>query len=669
MPGFRLRLRGGRKARFYTGKAARRIVGYRDPQLPGSTLHLIQLVDGSNVPTWNEFQAGIYSPFAIETIATTYDGAFAVSNPVAACLIADRPIFYNGQGVRDSVLGSKPPFSSYYQGVVRYYGLDCYCPTAPFFVPTVSWSGGPGNNAVQYKVTIYAGLYNQDTEHYSNGLLVGSVSAQSGSGTISVDGLNLLKYVSHTNAESLGLKYVFYATVDRLGSETGVPYLILNATLDGPYTVNVTSTSASLSISSETINGWVLDQTKEMPVKNYPPRPMRSICYVNGRLYGALLMAGSGGNLDFTYVPAFKDLAAVVYSLAPGDIQRNNSIGDPLQCWPTLNIAYTPSADAPVVTVPAQDSVRVLVITPSSTFLLQEIADGIHEWITVSRLNGCGSAASVVTTQYGICWVSQRGHLVMLPSNSLQLVDLSAAYRSLITSAVTAADYICDENNLIDRYQVWLADGTSVIHDFALSGDGSQFGEGYNATNYPGISAAATVLDQNAVQHHIIASATAIYTHEAQFEDGLIPTTDQTYTNSTTVTTAEINGEYRSNWTAEGDLDNRKQLNSIDIIGDVEPGNWVAATFLEWYSDFEQVGSGNVRAMANFRTPQTLRNYWRFKPSENPSLWYKFVVKMAGHHADAATYPLIATEGDLSQNFYGWVLEMLKTYSSTVNRP
>lgn len=666
MPGWTLRLRSGRKARYYLGGQARKIQPYRDPALPGSTLHLIQLVE-AGVVTWNQFTAEDnqyqYQPFAIETIETIYDGGFALTKPAAICLIADRPVFYNGMGVRS--VNSVPALSSYYNGVARYYGLDAFCPTG--LKPTVAFAAGVGDNTVLTGVSVWVGLWNSSTNHFSNAVLAGSISTTGTAGTITVSDLSLLSTAHHGGTEQSELKYVFYATVD--GGQ--VPYLILNVALDAPHSVGISSTSASLSISSSTDNGWVLDLTKEAPYKNFPPRPMRSICHVNRRLYGSLLMSGSGGNLDFTYIPTYKELAGVVWSAASEDIERWNSVGDPLQCWPLLNIAYTPSADVPIIVMPAQDSVRVLVITPTSTFLLEEVANGIHRYLTVSGIFGIGEAASAVSTSHGICWVTQANHIVMLPPNSLELVNLSRDYKSLITGTVTAADYLFDPDNLIDRYQIWMNDGTSVIHDFALASDGN-YGEGYDATGYANITAAGTVLDATNKRHHLIAS-TGLYTHEAQPEDGRIPTTDETYTDPDTVAATEINGEYRANWTAEGDSDIRKDLSWLDVLGDVEPSTVLSdacPVSVEWYADFEEVVAGNKRTMAGLRIPQTSRSYWRFKPHQSHKFWYKFVLKLAGHSADDAEfskYPLVATDGDNANNFYGHILELRKLYAAMVN--
>src|SRR5690349_12855813 len=100
MPGYWLRTAGGRKARYNIPSAvsSQRILPFRDPHLPGSSQHLIQVNFGSGVVDWLWFSATsfITNPTPAEVIATANDGAFAASNPAAGCALADRPLIYNG---------------------------------------------------------------------------------------------------------------------------------------------------------------------------------------------------------------------------------------------------------------------------------------------------------------------------------------------------------------------------------------------------------------------------------------------------------------------------------------------------------------------------------------------------------------------------------------------
>ncbi|HXI85276.1 MAG TPA: hypothetical protein VNL17_14440 [Verrucomicrobiae bacterium] len=670
MPGYYLRLRGGRKARYNIPSATSvlRIVPYRDPHFFGWSYHPMQ-VNLSGTVKWVPFQIATYQPDPfniIEVITGTYDGNFSLTNPAAACILADRPLLYNGLGVL-SGSGSQPAFSTYYSSVTRYYGLDAYAPGG--VAPSVAFAAGAGNNTVATSVDIYVGLYSSQTGHYSNGVKCGTITTTGATGTITVSNLARIVPSYHNATEQSELFYVFYATVD--GGT--VPYLILNSGLTGPFTVAISSGSASLSIASGTTNGWVLDLTKEMPFQNYPPRPMQSVCYVNGRVYGCLLAGGSGTRSDFSYVPATKDLAAVVWSQAASDSARQNVVGDPNQCWPLTNIAYTPSADAPIAVIPAQDNVRVLVLTPSSCFLLQEVADGIHEYITISRNFGCKSAASVISTPYGICWVTQHNEIVMLPPYSIQLQYLSRGYQSLITGNVKCADWIFDPVEQIDRYQIWMDNGVSVIHDFAL-GDGQSpgSGEAYSATQ-PVFTCAATVLDGNGTRYFLVCTG-GVYTHETQPDTGVIPTTDQTFTTGQSFTTADINGEYDRNWGNFGDTTRRKELPFMSLTGDAGASTQlgVSPVAVEWYGDFQQVTGANKQTTTIQKGSQstTDQNYL-VKFAGFNKLWFKLVFKLSGHSSDDASFANFITpsqQGDLAKNFYGAIHEASFTLSDTVNR-
>lgn len=669
MPGFWLRTAGGRKARYNIPSAVSslRIIPFRDPHFPGSTQHLIQINYGSGTVQWRWFSAltFITDPFAAETIATTNDAAFAATNPAAGCAMADRPLVYNGLGTIGAG-GSTPPFSTYFN-ITRYYGLHPYVTGGNV---TVGFAAGAGFNQVATSVDIYVGLYSTATGHYSNPVKAGTITTTGANGTITVSGLGNIKVPFHSAGEEGELNFVFYATID--GGQ--VPYLIQNSGLTGPFTVVITSATASLSITPQTFvtpNGWALDLAHQAPINNFPPRPMRSVCFVNGRLYGCLMPGGSGTAPDFTYVPETKDTAAVVWSRAAGDSAIQNIPGDPNQCWPLTNIAYTPSSDAPIAVVPAQDNVRVLVLTPSSTFLLQEVTDGIHEYITISRNIGLGPVNSVVSTPYGICWVTQKKEFALLPPYSTRILILSDAYRSLITGNVTAADWIYDHSEMIDRYQVWMDNGISVIHDFGLGqGDGS--GEAYTRTNQPVVGCAGTTIDQNGIPAFIIAG-TGFYTHETQPDNGLIPTTDQTFTTGQSFSTQEISGEYDRNWDDFGASDVRKELPQIALTADAANSTQLAASPLtvQWYADFEQVTGANTKNTTLVADPQGTPYDWLAKVAKHHRQIFKIVVKLAGHHTDDTTFANhinMSQQGDLAKNFYGSVLHAEYLIGPSQNR-
>jgi hypothetical protein len=669
MPGGWLRLRGGRTPRYNATGIVRQLHPFRLVDYAGSDYQLAQVDFGTEQSPdvqWHWFHLATYVIVAppyqgytnVEDIATAHDSAFAKSNPAAVANLNDRPVMYNGLGVRD-VSNSRPPFSHYHGGVIRYFGLDAYCPVS---LPTVSFAAGAGNNEVLTAVKLYVGLYHEPTEHYSNGVYAGEITTTGGKGTITAENLSRLTYAYHNVTEQSELYYVFYATID----SGEVPYLILNSSLNGPHKVAVTSSSLSLSVASGTTNGWVLDLTKEMPTENFPPRPMRSIAYVNGRLYGALMSGGSGSHADFKYTPDSRDMAAVCWSAAAGDSVDRDFLGDPLQSWPLLNLAYTPSGDQPVIVAPADEGTLALVITPSSAFYLEEQADGLHDWTAISRVHGIKSPASLRVTDHGIVWVTQRNQIVLLRPGSRRLEILSTEYQSLLVGSVRCADYILDPVNLIDRYQVWFDTGASVCHDFGVGG------QAYSATNQD-FTAASTAVDSAGRRHHIVAKD-GLYTHEAQPETGLISTTDATFDASEqTYSAVEIDGEYIRNWDDFGDSDVRKEMPMVDVIGDGESSAALGASpiTVEWYADFEQVTGANKRTATGARiTQSTTVSTYRHKLANSHKFWFKLVFKLRGHSADGptATYPALATEGSLASNFYGSILRLLWRLGVSENR-
>lgn len=678
MPGYWLRLRGGRKARaeIGSGGTCNQIYSFRQPGYVGAADgHWVKVVY-SGSPKWTTFSLLTYAvdPFGVETIATAYDGSYSVSNPAAITLLYDRIFAYNGLGVRGTT-ESKPPFSTYKSGVLRYAGLDAYCPSGAR--PSVSFASGTGHNSVSQRVRIYVGLYDSATDHYSNAVYAGDITATGGSGTITVSSLNNLTYAYHSSAELSTLKYVFYATID--GAANNVPYLILDSSLTGPYSVGVASSSASLSITSDYTNGWALDFTKEAPYANLPPRPMKHVTYVNGRVYGILLYGGSGSAVgmpvvydpekirpDFTYVPETYELAGVVWSNSYSDRYSASHPGDPLLCWPLTNFAASPNGDAPTLVHPSQDGNSVLVGTTRAMYYLTEIADGLHEWATISDSHGIVNPQTFVVTRYGQAWIDHNNQLVMLPKGSSQVATLSKNYQTLLSGSVRFCDYVYDPINEIDRVEVFLTDGTTVCHDFAVAG------EAYTCSN-KNFTAAKTLIDSNAKRHHVLAN-TAFYTQEAQPEDGLIPTRDENYVGGNIVA-SDISGEYVRNWDDFGDSTLNKEIDCIEFIGDGALSSAVGGSpiTIEAYFDFEEVTSGNKTTALISKTGQaSTDSSYRAVISASRAFWCKFVYKISGHSGDSISLQKFAspqTEGDRAYNFYGSIMRLLFQIKRTVNRP
>lgn len=541
MPGYWLRLRGGRKARYLIplGGQAQQIHEFRAPGYSGSESHLIQIKYGTTPKwTWVSLLTYAIDPFGILDIGTAYDSAWSASNPAAVTNLYDRPMFYNGLGARASNL-SKPPFSTYYSGVVRYAGLDAYCPAGTR--PTVAFTAGAGYNVVGARVRIYVGLYNSSTDHYSNAVYCGAIAdTATVTGTITVSDLSRLAYHYNNVTEQGELYYVFYATLD--GLAYSVPYLILDSAMTGPLKVAVSSSTASLSVTGSFTNGWAVDVSKEAPYQNHPPRPMRSVAFVNGRIYGVPMQGGTGNAIamptiydpdtvrnDFTYPPTAKDMAGVVWSCSYSDDYVQSHPGDPLQMWPTTNYTGTPTGDSPIIVAPSMDGQQVLVLTTRSAYYLTEAADGIHEWNTVSEIHGITNPLAFAKTRYGQVWVNQYNQLVMLLFGASDVQVLSDNFQNLIAGTVRGCDYLYDPLNHVDRVEVFLSGGTSICYDFAVSG------EAYTCTAKD-FTAAKSIIDNSGKVHHVVAK-TAVYTQESQAETKLIPTQDETYK---TVTDAAI---------------------------------------------------------------------------------------------------------------------------------
>jgi hypothetical protein len=529
--------------------------------------------------------------------------------------------------------------------------------------------GGGGVNEVITSIEIWYGLYNSETEHYSNAVKCGAIGVQAVAGVISVQNLDQLKAAYHDAGEQGSLSYVFYATLD--GGQ--VPYLVLNSTYTGPHAVPVTQTTASLSLVPGTINGWVVDLSKKAPGSNHPPRPMRSICYANGRLYGVLMGGGSGGAIgqvpiggstprpDFTYVGnSYQEFAGVWWSAAAGDDRVADRLGDPLQCWPLLNFAPTPNGDVPLGVFPAPNEVDVLVLTARACFLLSEAGDGIHEYTKISDIHGLKRVETVAATRYGVAWVDQRNQSVLFDGQSLRILSLD--YKALMkSSAARCADYLYDPDNEIDSYRVYLADGTCVVHDFALGGEAYSFtGQAYTA--------ARTAADSQGRQHHIVAG-TGVYTQEAQAETGLILTADETFTAGQAVASTRPTPLYVRNWDNVGDTTLRKDIERIDVTGDGD------ALSVEWYGDFVEVVDAN-KAIAQPLTPASAKapqsetdRLYTWKLPQAIRFWHKFAVRLTPVSAGApATFTPVESEGDQAVNFWGSVLAMFFHYRREENR-
>lgn len=680
MPGLWIRTRGGRKAKQNTvGGTVRQIHAFRDPNLPGASSHMAQIsYTGTGKVYWTWFDLATYTidPFGIEDITLTYDSSNSFSNPAAICNVTDRPVFYNGLGVRNGT-NSRPALSSYYAGIKRFFGLDAYCPSGNN--PSVAFAAGAGNNTVAESVTIYVGIYHEPTGHYSNAVRAGTITTTGATGTITVSNLNRLVIASNNATEAGELKYVFWATID--GYQ--VPYLIMNSAHTGPLTAASTDTTKSLSVETAgdgSENGWFLDLTSERPVDNFPPRAMKCITTVNQRIYGIPLNGGSGSGADFKYTWDTRDLAGVVWSKAPGDDRSTKQVGEPAQSWPLQNKKATPDIEVPLRLAPSLGGDAVLVWTPKSLFLMREESTGLHSFTDISRIHGLGNVMSIRVTNYGICWVNQRNEICLLQSDDRSgLVVISSDYQEKLRGlTVTCADYILDPDDEIDRYQVWFSNGTTLCHDFKLRDDDFPLGMAYTGTNQD-FTAAATLTDIDGVRHYVVAKG-GFYTHETQpaasVANRLVPTTDDNFANTVdnTITTTQISGEYRFNWDSFRDWNVRKHIAGVFFIGDGATSALLSArpVAMKWWGDFQEVpGTPNtlVAAKSNQTTPEWM---YRFAPTQSHRFFYKLGFTIAGHSTDDSDFHYHrrpAQEGDLDKNFYGSICDAAFLIAIDGNRP
>lgn len=584
LPGNYIRQWGGTKARYYetTTGEWQQFHEYRDPTYAGYSSQMGQWKTTSGpVIKWRWFSLVSWATSDIITINGSYDGGFSASNPAAKLNLRNRVIIYNGLGVRDGT-NSRPPFSVWIPSVgeAHYFGLDAVCPGGT--APSVGTTGSSGITVLTH-IKVWAGLYNSRSVHYSNAVYCGKINPGTYA-SIDVANLDRLAPAYNTSIEQSDLYYVFYFSID--GGDVG--YLMMDSTLYAPDTLAVTSTSKSFSVVAPIIDGGRADLTKEAPTRNHPPRPMRWLASVNGRTYGALMTGGASGgswNDGFSYSASSRFFAGIVYSETQGP--ESELLGSPEECWPPDNFSACPSSEIPMIGVeePGENSYRLFVICPTSCWFVEEAADGIHEWTRVSRHHGVRNTFTVVETDYGVVWVNQRNEICILKTGSTSVEVLSGDYQTLFSGKTTRfATYTLDPLNHIDRYEVYLTDGTGIAHDFARGGQGNTF-----TGNFKAGKTLTSALD---LQYHVLAGQ-HIYTQAGQPEDGLEKVRTETFTGLGTSTKTAINGVLRTQYKHFGDPSIRKLLTWFDVGGDV--GNITARL----WADFSDITSTAISTQSS----------------------------------------------------------------------
>lgn len=665
MPGNWLRLRSGRVQRSISYNRINRLHEVRLANGTNYVAHFWQADLANGQSWWQQVLvniSGSYVAYAFEQLGTS---SFTANSFPAACNARNRVMLANGQGVRDGATSSKPPLTQTFgDGAIRYVGLDAYHPTGSPTVAAVDGVGGTSH--ILYKRDVYVGIHNTVTGHFSNGVYAGTVTSSdpgtvTRATTLTVENIDKLVRTAHGSTsitdgsgtqfmfanEAAELVYVFYVTADG-GS---VPYLLIDANGDV-----VTTTAASYQIDMDDL---VLSTTQEMPRYNFPPRPMGGICYANGRVYGFPTSGGSSlGDKDFDYAWSDKDMAKVCWSATADDSDTRDFVGIPEESWPLNNNKYTPNGQRPKHVAATADGTRVLVITQTGTFLLEETADGLHQWDTVSLTSGIWDARSFAVTAYGLVWLDQHRQIVMLPHGGAQLQVLSTDYADLLkaATATTPAAYVLDPPNQVDRYQIWLGDGTSVCHDFVIGG-------AYTTDNQS-VTAAATLLDSQLKAHHIICINGYAYTQEGQPDtNSAVPVADEVPVSPMlgSHTWTEITGDYIGQWLNFGEARLRKEFSDWVVQGDGE-----SAISLSWYADLDST----EMPVALKKLPQSDTDMaYQGKLSKGMRRWIKQRLQLAGHSADATvtTYPSYTT-GDPTPSEYGAIWNSQLTVDASGNR-
>lgn len=589
LPGGMLRLIGGRRARYFEVTSAATIMRfweYREPTGHGFTSQMRQHNDGAspNVVKWQWFSLVSWAVADILTISQTNDNGWTRTNQAAVENLFDKVMIYNGLGNRDGT-NSKPPFSLWIPAVgeAHYCGLDLYSPTDT--APTAGTGAGVGL-VVETHIKVSVGLYNSRTGHYSNTIDCGTVSPGTYAG-ITVSNLNRIAINYNSVIEQGDIKFVFYFSID--GGENRYLHMATNGY--DPYTEASTATSTTL---DQIPN---IDLTKPTPTRNHPPRPMRWLAKVGGRLYGAPMPGGSGGfggmTDGFQYTYETKRYGGVSYSNSGADQEGGEQLGDPNQSWPPDQWFPTPNNEQPLAGFQAPDGYRLLTICQSSAFLHEEAVDGIHEPTEISSIHGISVPATAVVaereTDTGkdkmVIWLDQNNSICALRKGSEHVEVLSRDYQNLLPSTKTAkcATYTLDPGNYIDRYEVYFTDGTGVVHDFNT-------GLGYTVT--ADVTAARSMRSAIGSIFHLLAKR-HMYSQAGQPNNGKEIVANEDYDSGGEVVESGITGALHTQWMPGGDEQARKQMPWVRVEGD---GGRIA---VDVYRDYQEQVTDNKITTTN----------------------------------------------------------------------
>lgn len=723
MPGNWLRMRTGRVALAAPADVVDmgeviEFMPFRANSTHGSSQHLIRAMVGGNPTYWIvDMTDWTFTLLSNDSLPSDVQN---IRNSLGWVSLEDGIVYGNGYGTRNTGVF---PASSAQRSIPwltrwdptngrRFFGLfyhqnatadRIYIPALRQTVPAASMgisfdATGANYNTIDASapVDIYAGLYNTRSGHYSNGAVISTGFSTTGlARTIHITGVDNVQAPYHSTDERDEIKVVFYAT----NPGGRVPYLMMNSTLDGPFTVDYgTTTTVDLSISSADSLGFVTDKTKEMPVNSYPPRQMRDICYAGGRLFGIPFDYDGIQQTGYEYEILQADMAGVCWSYSYGDQRRIQFAGNPLESWDPTRFTPCPSGERPLRLAQAPDGVSVIVLTASQTYLLREQAEGLMEWISVSTAHGIhfNSLRSLATTRRGVCWVTQRNQIAMIGID-MNLRIISDRYDAMIRrQSILGAGFVYDPANAVERYEAfWLnqapADvqtnwtGTtpwhSICHDFIT-------GEAYSTSDdHVPFTAIGQLSDNDGKIYNLIAGLAANAKAEIYAREGIpggtgnyrVPTFDEDITTRSplAITDREIpDASFETNWFS-ADSSQRTSIELVDITGDVVESSQLSGQrpiSVECWKDFNAVVADagqllDVKPIASEKMPATANNYARYRMAEQSAIHWKLRLEHAGHSTDQGDfYPQPDDDGVSDTNFYGAVLDMQILHGEGQNR-
>jgi hypothetical protein len=580
-----LRLFGGRKWRAtFAGGLWKQFQEYRDPRVVGYLHHLMLKVTGTVVEWWS-IVLETWGGTLILNINQLFGGSYCRTNPAPTCNTNEGIVLYNGLGLRHETSGSYPPFSIYLVDVnqLMFLGLDCY--VSDISVPPVVSTYVAGGVTIVNSVSFYVGLFNTRTYHFSNVVYAGTLGPGTSLG-IQFNFLNGIHMNFHSAYEQGAQKFVFYATVDLQNAEVG--YLMMDpANPTMPITQDITELSKQ-------IPNYVLDVFKEAPVDNFPPRPMRWIAYVEGRIYGALLPGAGESPLmpDFSYVPPTHYLAGIVWSAAASDVSETFFLGAPEHAWPLDNFRATPNSEQPIWGARSPEGRSLHVVTQTTNYIVYEDIDERHSFTEIPGRYGIYNLYTYCErTPHGSIWETQNGEIVVL--NESGAIDiLSRPYQDKLRGKVSRfATHTFDPPNMIDRYELFFDDGTEWVHDFVT-------GQGYSADG--DFTGGKSLMDQGTKRYHMLGNRD-LFTAAGQPDDpmGRELVRDDVVVGVTGTPTRRT-GEYESHWMDFGDPSSIGNVAETHVHGDVRSGNLTIHAWRDHQEPLDATGIPNVMTSAIF---------------------------------------------------------------------